>query len=279
MATFDPDQIERLGWRQGAVLGSELAVEARARAPTWVALKDRDWLIVTSHDCDVVGRSLEKEPFAELLRAVVVQQKAPDKQQEGGRNPRTLQFDVDVGSATVVLSCKVHERWSLPRELLMNAAPSSVLPDKQRRLIAEWLAKRYIRAAFPTAFDLRWRSKLKNWTGLLQRKSGWVQGVYLRLNTLTELESTQEYRCHLIVAVPVKMKPEPGWATKRDEIEREFSAFWKQFSPGIAFDGVEVLGTDEVTLADIEFYQRFDADWVSYADDTPTTPAAADMPS
>jgi hypothetical protein len=38
-----------------------------------------------------------------------------------------------------------------------------------------------------------------------------------------------------------------------------------------------VIGTDELTLAEIEPYQRFDADWVSFADDGPTTPPAADM--
>jgi hypothetical protein len=32
-----------------------------------------------------------------------------------------------------------------------------------------------------------------------------------------------------------------------------------------------------ITLADIEVYQRFDADWVNYADDSATTPATLDM--
>ena len=49
---------------------------------------------------------------------------------------------------------------------------------------------------------------------------------------------------------------------------RNVDAFWNQFKPAIACDGVEPLGTDEITLADIEPYQRFDADWVSFEDDT-----------
>ena len=39
------------------------------------------------------------------------------------------------------------------------------------------------------------------------------------------------------------------------------------------------LGTDEITLADIELYQRFDADWVSFEDETPTTSPMLDMAS
>ena len=91
------------------------------RAPTGLIVNDSDWLIVTSHHCDVACRSLEKEPFIEVLRAVVVEQRAPERLQEGGRNPRALQLMVDTGSATVVLACKVHDRWNMPRELLMGA--------------------------------------------------------------------------------------------------------------------------------------------------------------
>jgi hypothetical protein len=58
-----------------------------------------------------------------------------------------------------------------------------------------------------------------------------------------------------------------------DEVEK----FWKQFEPGIVCDGVEVLGTDEITLSTIEPYQRFDADWVSFSDDTPSIPVTSDM--
>ena len=69
------------------------------------------------------------------------------------------------------------------------------------------------------------------------------------------------------------------WTSRRTEIEEEVQAFWDQFEPDIDCDGVEVLGTDEITLADIEPYQRFDADWVSFEDETSTTPPVVDMVS
>lgn len=119
-------------------------------------------MIVTSHDCDIVNGKLEKEPSVEVLRAAVVSQKKPDKQQVWGRNPREMQLAADDGAGgSVALSVKVHERWSMPRELLMLEGPRGVLDSKTRRLVAEWLAKRYIRAAFPTAFDARWRTNMK----------------------------------------------------------------------------------------------------------------------
>jgi hypothetical protein len=275
---FDASAIERHGWRQGAVLGPELAAEARKIAPSAISVAETDWLIVTSHDCDVVNGKLEKEPTVEVLRAVVVQQKKADKQQVWGRNPREMQLmaDGDAGSS-VVLSVKVHERWSIPRELLASEAPRGVLDGKTRRLIAEWLAKRYIRAAFPTAFDARWRPKMKDWTGLLESQSQWVQGIYLRLSTQSELDDAKPYKVHLIVAAPAESTKDPAWAKKKPELEALVEKFWKQFGPGIECVGVEVIATNALTLADIEKYQRFDADWVSFADDSPATPPAADM--
>jgi hypothetical protein len=219
-----------------------------------------------------------KEPTVEILRAEVVSRKSPDKQQVWGRNPRVLQFEAEDGSGgSAVLSARVHERWTMPREMLVAEAPARFLDDKERRLIAEWLAKRYIRAAFPTEFDARWRAKLRDWTALLEGHSRWVQGVYLRLSTLRELDAQMPYKIHLIIAAPVAAKGEPGWAEMREAIEREVDVFWKQFMPGIECVGVDVLGTDQLTLAEIEPYQRFDADWVSFADDTPSTPVMADM--
>jgi len=275
---FDASVLEQHGWRQGAVLGPRLATDARKHAPAWVSCANDDWLIVTSHDCDVVNRSLAKEPTVEVLRAAVVQQKKPDKQQVWGRNPREMQLAVDDGTAdTVVLSVKVHERWTVPRELLACEAPRLVLDDKPRRLIAEWLAKRYIRAAFPSAFDARWRSKMKDWTGLLENQSQWIQGIYLRLSTQAELDDDTPYKIHFIVAAPASVTKDATWRQKKRELETLVETFWKQFGPSIECVGVEVIATNALTLADIEPYQRFDADWVSFADDSPATPHAADM--
>ena len=274
---FDHEVIAKLGWRQCAVLPRALVEVAGQHAPQAVAIDLSDWLIVTSHDCDIVNPCLDKEPSVEVLRARVVGSRKPDKQQTSGRNPRTLQMVIDHAGAQVVLSLKIHDRWMVPRELLSQSPPETCLPDKERRLVAEWLAKRYIRAAFPTAFDQRWRAKLKEWQKLLQKHSEWLQGVYLRLSTLNELPADMPYKCHFMLAVPHAKRGGTNWAEKRLQLEQEIQAFWNQFTPAIECVSVEPLGTDEISLADLEPYLRFDADWVSFDDDTPTTPSTADM--
>ncbi len=276
---FDSEQITKQGWRQGAILGDRLAKLAAEYASRTADVDRADWLVLTSHDCDIVNVSIAKEPVVEVLCMRVAGAGKLDRKQSWGRNPRTLQLEVEAREAPVVLTCVVHERWTIPRDLLMREAPAQFLPDKERRLVAEWLAKRYIRAAFPTAFDLRWRSKQKDWQKLLRKHSEWMQGVYLRLSTLDELPANAPYQCHLILAIPSVKRGTADWTSRRTEIEEEVQAFWDQFEPGIGCAGVEVLGADEITLADIEPYQRFDADWVSFEDETSTTSPILDMPS
>jgi hypothetical protein len=118
---------------------------------------------------------------------------------------------------------------------------------------------------------------LRDWTSLLEKHSRVIQGVYVRLSTLHELGELTPYKVHIIVAAPAVAKKEPDWALRRDTIEREIEAFWQQFTPGIDCIGVDVLSTDELTLSEIEQYQRFDADWVSFANDTPFTRTVLDM--
>ena len=274
---IDGDAIANLGWRQGSFLGPKLVKLACEHAPS-TALADRaDLFVVSSHDCDIVNFSLEKEPVVEVLGARRVDAGKIDGQKQSGRNPRTLQLLIDSSTGRSVLSCTAHDRWAIPRGLLLQEPPAGDLPPKQRRLVAEWLAKRYIRAAFPTAFDQRWRARAKAWQTLLKKHSEWIQGVYLRISTLDELPEGTPYRCHIMLAVPHLKRGQSGWAQKHLELEQEVEAFWNQFEPAIVCDGVEPLGTDEITLADIEPYQRFDADWVSFEDDTATTPTTADM--
>lgn len=273
---FNGESVAARGWRQGAVLGTKLATLAREHAPASVVLGQSDWLVVMSHDCDIVNDSLAKEPFVEVLRMCSIHTQKLDSRQSWGRNPRTLQL-VIAGDESVILSCTVHDRWLIPREFLLQEPPLRRLPKKERRLVAEWIAKRYIRAAFPTAFDLRWRSTQKDWQDLLRKRSEWIQGVYLRLNTLDELPKEVPYLCQFLLAVPPSRKDATDVLRIRTELKGEVQSFWSQFKPSIECVDVEVLGTDEITLVDLAQYQRFDADWVSFEDDTSSVSPIVDM--
>ena len=151
----------------------------------------------------------------EVLRARVPEAAAGQRSHDSaGRNPRALRLsEVTVRGDAIALDFSVHDRWEIPRELLMEEAPATRLPGRKRRLMAEWLAKRYIRAAFPTAFDARWRGESRAWRKLLKRHSYWIQGVYLRLDTQDEIAVGVPYRCDLLLAMPVRRRNSPTPAT------------------------------------------------------------------
>jgi hypothetical protein len=269
-------RIMSLEWRQGSVLGPVLVDEAIKLKPERVGFSADNLLIVTSHDCDIANESLQKEPVVEVLCASTCKT-SPNGNFQCGRNPRSLDLVWETGEKEIGLRLNIHDRWVIPRELLSKEAPRPGLKGKPLRVVVEWLAKRYYRAAFPTAFDGRWKGKSKVWDSLLKKNSEWIQGVYLRLSTLDELSGNQPYRCHLMVAIPAPKRKGPEWARTMERLTNEIENFWQQFEPGILCDGVEVLGTDEITLSTIEPYQRFDADWVSFSDDSPSMPATSDM--
>jgi hypothetical protein len=274
---FDAQAVERRGWRQGAILGPRLHELARSVAPAHVQFGGSDRLVVTSHDCDVVNPRLEKEPLIEVLRLRVTGATKIDGQTAGARSPRALQIEVPgcTGEPLEIWQANVHERWSIHRAWLMDEDAGAVLPARTARLIAEWLAKRYTRAAFPSQFDLRWHAKLSAWITLLRKWSASIQGVYLRLDRLAELPATEAYSCELLVVVPVEVCVGSAWPPLRSQLEEAITLFWEQFAPAINCDEVVVRGAHEVTLADLDNFQRFDADWVSFADETPTIPLAA----
>ena len=111
---FDSEALARLAWRQGSILGAGLAQLACEYDPRRVAMNDEDRLIVTSHDCDVVSPSLDKEPVVEILRGQIATARRVDTQLSGGRNPRMLHLAFEAGATGAVLVCSVHDRWPIP---------------------------------------------------------------------------------------------------------------------------------------------------------------------
>ena len=100
---FDSTKIEAAGWRQGAVLGEEVAKTAIQAAPEHVQFQDEDWLILTSHDCDIANFSLKKEPLVEVIRAGPTKAQSIDKQKAWGRNPRKIQVEAKEKGTKVIL--------------------------------------------------------------------------------------------------------------------------------------------------------------------------------
>lgn len=277
---FDSAALLALGWRQGAILGPKIAGKARDYAPRRITVNDLAIIVVVSHDCDVLNHQLAKEPIVEVLsgnRELSASAGRP-RITSFGRNPRKLRLlTVNVGEDECTLDFSVHDRWTIPREWLTEEPPADSLSHRDRRIMAEWLAGRYIRPGFPTAFDLRWRKEFGAWQKLVSKHSRLMRAVYLWLHSYDELPEDIPYRCHLILAHPPAAAGILNWSEKVRKVESDCLDFWSQFRPSIECDGVEALSTADLTLDAIQRYHKLDLNWVSFRDGTTSIPMALEL--
>ena len=274
--TVDPaiKELVARGWRQGSICvlqeDDELwgQLGGNHKGPPGGAL------VVASHDCDVLNPSLETEPTVEVVLFVPTGSSDPEKRYAGGRHPRRIELPLALSGEQVLAQASVHDRWLIPRTELSRRDPDARCDDASRRLLASWLAKRYIRVAYPGRFDERWVSSVrKPWLRLLREHDDFLQAVYLRLNTLSELADSELYRCAFLLVADAAARRHPQWVDRKLELEARVSDIWRHVA-GVEVDEVEVRGADEVTLHEISEFQRFDADWVSAIAGGPTPPEA-----
>jgi hypothetical protein len=152
---IDPSQIHANGWCQGAVCHlSKLSAEDLG-VPVIEASRADALAILVSHDCDVVHRGVN-EPVVEWLVATPIAKKDRNSFYFDGRNPRRLHFDHHDAAYEIW----ARDRFMTPRKVLeqLSAETDLALTTKLTKLITRWLSKRYIRPAFPDAFNTRLRT-------------------------------------------------------------------------------------------------------------------------
>jgi hypothetical protein len=158
--TIDAERIHRHGWRQGSVFTMAasapivLAHRDRIAVPGFV-IDDNARLLLTSHDCDIVHPGLH-EPRIEVCPAVAVRGRM-DGNFTGTRNPRRLHVELEMHGVPHPFEFRAPTRFCIPRETLESSIPDLDvrLAPRHHNHFCHWLAKRFRRAALPTAFDNR----------------------------------------------------------------------------------------------------------------------------
>jgi hypothetical protein len=157
---IDAERIQRHGWRQGSVFTLAasgpivLAYRDRIAVPAF-PIDDNARLLLTSHECDVVHPG-PHEPRIEICPAVAVRGRL-DGNFTGTRNPRRLHLELEIDGAPQPFELRAPTRFCLPRETLESSMPDpdARIAPRHHNHFCHWLAKRYRRAALPTAFDNR----------------------------------------------------------------------------------------------------------------------------
>jgi len=115
------------------------------------------WLVIVSQTCDVVARTLETEPFIEVLNCKPI--KKLRAQYRDFRSTRILDFrpNRETHEAVVLSAHAVADRYLIPREFFRDQPPDvdRHLSGEAARRIMAWYALRSSRPSWPDAFVTR----------------------------------------------------------------------------------------------------------------------------
>jgi hypothetical protein len=254
----DAEAIWHNDWRQGSILLPE-SLCARPHFQPALQLAPEDILIVLTQDCDLVQKDFAKEPFVEIIKATPIIGN-PDGNFLYGKNPRIIQFPI--GEQHFQASC--HDRSWLDRRLLAQVKPSEVhvLHPSVIHLLREWVAKRYIRPAFPDEFNARIR---KDPTGkalrrLLELQGHLFQDLYLFCDPADqELPPGNSYKIILWPAMSSQDYEDEMLRQLARQACSQIEAILAE-CPGIDVIECEVRHEGQITLDDLRYFKAWDFD-------------------
>jgi len=286
------------GWRQGAVLPEALVqqlindlqipyvpiVPSNMKWPWlhplvtlyshWRHRKDKlktlhpsnDRWVVLTQDCDLLQLELEKEPYVEILKI-----KQADPQKDGAsqwlKSPRQLSFRESRDSKKSTLwVARVHDLVRIDRTYLAEHEP-----DRERSLetvtveeLKKWVARRYVRAAFPDVFNARTESAVKaleSKSSDLFKKHELLTGIYLAVPDV-ELGDSDPYEISMIGVIRTEDHNDSHLRDQATELLEEIESQLDKCE-GIEISEALLLPEQSMNLDLLRKYQRWDFDSMS----------------
>lgn len=262
-------------WRQGDLLNDEHALALRL---TDVRGSNHRVVIIT-HDCDLPNG---KDQFIEVIVGSRVDAVSPEF--TNAKHPRKLHitFSSERGESLIVELC--HEnRHQLDKTSFFNTGTRSAkfrVPDGEKRGLKQWLAARYGRPAFPTAFETRLsktvgkRSVKRCIEKILETGSAHLIGLFFDLgeDRAAELPGGSPYALSIAIVYDATESGKNG----REQAERVAVALMTLFEQAygsadvateIALEGCSAVADTFMTLADLRRVDQWRLEYLSLRED------------
>ncbi len=258
----DYSKLYLAGWQQGAILPPGLhryliPCHHKSTQPEGEGLA-----IVISQDCDVNCPSLEIEPYVEVLWAIPVS--TIDGNLTHGKSPRRLHFKAERNKKFQVYESQVRWRFELPRERILENVPVAHvrLEKGTGSLLSKWIAKRYTRAAFPDAFNKRYKPDQKKIRGILKASEELLSGIYILMEA-DEKPDEESYKIVLRVTMPDSVY---AVAAQKENAEKCMAklAHVMDSAPGISVAEYDIVAEQDFSLTDVAMFKRWDFDDLSF---------------
>ena len=175
------------GWKQGALVNPDSFGHADAFA-----------YVVLNQTCDCINPKFETEPWLELLPLVKLPGK-PDSRLKNGRNPRQIHFQVCEGGKELWVQAKIAEivHFDRAEQLSLKIASDYNLPPAVLEHLVQWRAARYVRPAFPDAFENAFRPLTDPFAKIIGPFEDQIDSMLISLAPFAELVEDERYEIEL----------------------------------------------------------------------------------
>jgi len=219
---------------------------------------------VISHDCDL-ARGLAKEPWVEVIIVQPITGKVLGDQTRM-KNPRALDFNGRLDGAPVTCRALAADRILLPKAVFAGHTPAGFLDTDPPGLLASWIARRYIREAFPNEFEKRWRPARKAIRDHLQETGTHLDAIFLSLDG-RELGPDETY---VVIARGSMLSEDHADPAKRTLAQQALDGAMARLTQcdGIDVEEAILLSEADLSLDDIRLLKRWDSlDDISFSED------------
>ena len=236
--------------------------------------------IVITHDCDLAH---DGELFVEVIVGKVVEE--PDPQLSHCRNPRRLHLTWEGSDVAKPLTLELqHINRSIVQKTDFDAKArrddAHALPENEKRIMKQWLAARYGRAAFPNEFERRLREKSgtktveKQIARILEPEAKHLIGLFFDFGDQRNREAAEDKPYCLSVSVVYDANE--GASRARESAERVAEKLRALFDKAygtpnvatkIALDACEAVADTEMTLADLRRLDQWRLEYISLQDE------------
>jgi hypothetical protein len=267
---IDREKIEANGWRQGAgcyLSNLSASYDPGASADTDSLVESAGaFAILVSHDCDIVNRDLAKEPKVEWLIARPIA--VIDGSCLYAKNARKFHFE-HAGARYEALA---HERFSTRRNVLEEqiAEESLILPDQLRDQVADWLAKRYIRPAFPDTFNERTKGARKLAKEALNKAHEFFQRILIKVHPKKELLAGQPYEVFIIGVMEADEHRDQQKRIQCQQVMDSLEICLAECSD-IEVKDSQLKSDDDVPISWLKYYVHWDFDYLTFRDEDRAT--------
>lgn len=261
--TTDEDVVAAIcdkAWSQGDLLPDSIAKKTIPEAE----LKKGARGVVVSHDCDIVHHSLINEPVVEVLVLHPATTKGDLTQ---AKNPRRIHLPYSEGGKVACYEAFVHRRIFINRRFLAEDAPVKGGFDADARDdLRQWLAKRYVRAAFPTEFDKRISGVKKKIKKVLDTPEGKaISGIYIFLDRDTELPAGTPYKIVIRGTMRAVVFDDSSLVKKCEALLGKMAALFDSCE-GIDMLEHAIQSEARFSLDEVRLTKRWDVDFLSAND-------------